>query len=80
MDYFCYWGKIDKLIENIICNYYLLVYYCLDVVVCGEYIIKNNIFNLCNILKECNILGINVENWIIWFFVSYDIGKFVRGF
>ncbi|MDI4742677.1 CRISPR-associated endonuclease Cas3'', partial [Salmonella enterica subsp. enterica serovar Kentucky] len=80
LDYLCYWGKTDKSTKNIICNYHLLAYHCLDVAACGKYIIKNNIFNSCNILKECNISGINAENWIIWFLASHDIGKFARGF
>lgn len=80
LDYLCYWGKTDKSTKNIICNYHLLAYHCLDVAACGKYIIKNNIFNSCNILKECNISGTNAENWIIWFLASHDIGKFARGF
>ncbi len=80
LDYLCYWGKTDKSTENITCNYHLLAYHCLDVAACGEYIIKNNTFNSCNILKECNISGTNAENWIIWFLASHDIGKFARGF
>lgn len=80
LDYLCYWGKTDKSTKNIICNYHLLAYHCLDVAACGKYIIKNNIFNSCNILKECNISGTNAENWIIWFLTSHDIGKFARGF
>lgn len=80
LDYLCYWGKTDKSTKNIICNYHLLAYHCLDVAACGKHIIKNNIFNSCNILKECNISGTNAENWIIWFLASHDIGKFARGF
>lgn len=80
LDYLCYWGKTDKSTKNIICNYHLLAYHCLDVAACGKYIIKNNIFNSCNILKECNISGTNAENWIVWFLASHDIGKFARGF
>ncbi|EIY1167568.1 hypothetical protein MME83_003300, partial [Salmonella enterica] len=44
LDYLCYWGKTDKSTKNIICNYHLLAYHCLDVAACGKYIIKNNIF------------------------------------
>ena len=80
LDYLRYWGKTNKSTKNIINNYHLLAYHCLDVAACGYYIIENNIFDSKDILQKCGITGTDAENWLIWFLASHDIGKFARGF
>ncbi|MCO4160162.1 CRISPR-associated helicase Cas3' [Citrobacter amalonaticus] len=80
LNYLRYWGKTTKSKQNINAPYHLLAYHCLDVAACGYHIIKNNLFNIKNILHECNLVDSAAENWIIWLFASHDIGKFARGF
>ncbi|HHT7404241.1 TPA: HD domain-containing protein, partial [Raoultella ornithinolytica] len=78
--YLRYWGKTAKKTDSRHNSYHLLAYHCLDVAACGYLIVKNNIFNTRDILKECGISGTDAENWIVWLFASHDIGKYARGF
>lgn len=80
LQYLRYWGKTAKTSDNKNNPYHLLAYHCLDVAACGFYIVKNNLFNIKDILKECDTCGTEAENWIIWLLASHDIGKYARGF
>ncbi len=80
LQYLRYWGKTAKTADSKNNPYHLLAYHCLDVAACGYFIVKNNIFNTKNILRECGISGAEAENWIVWLLASHDIGKYARGF
>jgi CRISPR-associated endonuclease/helicase Cas3 len=79
-DFLRYWGKTNKSGDNKNDPYHLLAFHCLDVAACGYYIVKNNIFNINNMLRKCGIADKEGATWIAWLFATHDIGKFARGF
>ncbi|MGD8205668.1 CRISPR-associated helicase Cas3' [Pantoea sp. FN0305] len=79
-DFLRYWGKTNKSENNKNDPYHLLAFHCLDVAACGYFIVKNNIFNINNMLQKCGIADRDGANWIAWLFATHDIGKFARGF
>ncbi|MFD1804097.1 CRISPR-associated helicase Cas3' [Mixta tenebrionis] len=79
-EYLRYWGKTNRSASDKNSPYHLLAYHCLDVAACGFYFVKNNIFNINDMLRKCGISDKDGANWIAWLFASHDIGKFARGF
>ncbi len=61
-------------------SYHLLPYHCLDIVVCGYLLVKQNCYQLTTLLTEIEILAEQVAEWFAYFLALHDIGKYASNF
>ena len=78
--YFKYWGKTNKQLEQLTAGYHLLPYHCLDVAAVGQSILRANKKLTSDLADFLELTHLQFSNFFCFMLTLHDLGKYASSF